>query len=266
MAAELLPDLIAAVEPLKPIELKVEFPTPADRELKREFRNRYSDYIQKELPKLAEIIGAQWDTRLTTERENQGLPGGGLMGPGDGFRGRVGAAGLAGMDAKAGMDGMPGAAGMGRGHGWTQGQVGEDPHVVVNWSPTNQAALQTASFDWTRPTTLQILYAQENLWVLRALMLVIKATNGDADAQYNAAIKEIMAIELGRAAAGITSSGQVSRGPNSSGEGAEPGDTRGGGKMGPEMMLQGKTGPGKTGPGMTGPGMTGPGKTGVAPE
>ena len=57
---ELLPDFIAAVEPLKPIEAKVEFPTPPNQELKMEFRNRYRDYIRKELPKLAEIIGSEW--------------------------------------------------------------------------------------------------------------------------------------------------------------------------------------------------------------
>ena len=64
--------------------------------------------------------------------------------------------------------------------------------------------------NWTSPTTLQILYAQEDLWVLRSLMLIIKATNGDADAQYNAAVKEIMSIELGAMASGIKSTGSIS--------------------------------------------------------
>ena len=32
----------------------------------------------------------------------------------------------------------------------------------------NQAALQATSMNWTSPTTLQVLYAQEDLWVLRA--------------------------------------------------------------------------------------------------
>ena len=57
---KLLPDFISAVEPLKPIEATVKYPTPAEEELKLEFRNRYRDYIRDELPKLAEIIGSQW--------------------------------------------------------------------------------------------------------------------------------------------------------------------------------------------------------------
>ena len=43
-------------------------------------------------------------------------------------------------------------------------------------------------------------------------MLIIKATNGDADAQYNAAVKEILSIELGAMAPGIKAVGQVGAG------------------------------------------------------
>ena len=76
---ELLPDFIAAVESLKPIEAKLDFPTPPEQELKMEFRNRYRDYIRKELPKLAEIIGAEWRFGW---RRAAGMPGAGSMMPG----------------------------------------------------------------------------------------------------------------------------------------------------------------------------------------
>jgi hypothetical protein len=86
----------------------------------------------------------------------------------------------------------------------------EQKPLVVNWDSSNQGALQMA-FEWGQsPSTLEILYAQEDLWLLHALMTIIKQTNGDADAQYNAAIKEIETIEFGANAAGIKVVGQVS--------------------------------------------------------
>ena len=84
---ELLPDFIAAVEPLKPIEAKIDFPTPPTQELKMEFRNRYRDYIRKELPKLAEIIGAEWRVGGSSLR-GSGMAGGMGM-PGSGWRCRL---------------------------------------------------------------------------------------------------------------------------------------------------------------------------------
>jgi hypothetical protein len=50
---ELGSDFVNAVRPLKPIELKVEFPTPQPQELKVDFRQRYANYVERLLPKLA---------------------------------------------------------------------------------------------------------------------------------------------------------------------------------------------------------------------
>src|SRR4030042_1294117 len=105
------------------------------------------------------------------------------------------------------------------GAGAGAGLVVDESPIVVAWNSSNQSALQAMSFNWTSPTTLQVLYAQEDLWVLRALMLIIKATNGDADAQYNAAVKEIESIELGAMAAGIKAVGQVKSASGTSGMG-----------------------------------------------
>jgi hypothetical protein len=217
---ELLPDFIAAVEPLKPIEAKVEYPTPPDQELKMEFRNRYRDYIRKELPKLAEIIGSQWGVGVQSSSGYSGMgsgggmpPGSDSMGPGTGgMMGPGTMSGLPGMGSGGGYPGMGGGSSMGPGPGYGSGtrlRSADDSPIVVEWNSSNQAALQATSMNWTSPTTLQVLYAQEDLWVLRALMLIIKATNGDADAQYNAAVKEIQSIELGAMAAGIKAVGQV---------------------------------------------------------
>jgi hypothetical protein len=244
---ELLPDFIAAVEPLKPIEAKVEYPTPPDQELKMEFRNRYRDYIRKELPKLAEIIGSQWGVGVQSSSGYSGMgSGGGMpfgsdsMGPGTGgIMGPGGMPGLPGMGSGSGYPGMGGGSSMGPGPGYGSGiglRSADDSPIVVEWNSSNQAALQATSMNWTSPTTLQVLYAQEDLWVLRALMLIIKATNGDADAQYNAAVKEIQSIELGAMAAGIKAVGQVKSSATRQGA---PGYTTGSGM---ESMLGSSSG------------------------
>ncbi|MHB8969730.1 MAG: hypothetical protein ACYC3X_06055 [Pirellulaceae bacterium] len=290
---ELLPDFIAAVEPLKPIESKVDFPTPPKQELKMEFRNRYRDYIRKELPKLAEIIGAEWRVGQQSSGNGGGMgldTGMGMgMGGSSGYPGMGSSGGMRppGMGPPSGMvsggmvsggmvsggmvsggmvSGGMGPGGMGPPGGMRSGSMGpgmssggrgpgmgmgmgansgagmelltaEGKPIVVEWSSSNQAALQATSMNWTSPTTLQVLYAQEDLWVLRSLMLVIKATNGDADAQYNAAVKEILSIDLGATAPGIKMAGRVSTGGSQGGMGSS-------GMMGSMMMPGSLSAPG----------------------
>ena len=69
------------------------------------------------------------------------------------------------------------------------------------------------------PTLLEILYAQEDLWVLRSIMGVIERANEGATTRFSAAVKEIHTIEMGRNAArsrgklvqdsGVVASGDV---------------------------------------------------------
>ena len=88
---------------------------------------------------------------------------------------------------------------------WEQASAdGSKP--IVMWNPANQTHLRTTRFDWSAqedkaPTTIQILYAQEDLRVLEALMDIIARTNFDATADYDATIKSIEFIHLGRDAA-----------------------------------------------------------------
>ncbi len=277
---ELLADFIAAVDKLRPIELTVEYPTPANKELKEDFRSRYRDYIRDELPKLAKIIGSEW---LASSSSQGGMGGmGGMMGGYPGMPGgSMGGPGMgpAAMGMSPGAMGMsPGMPGMGMGGGGDgmgrSGMPGSgimgmpESRIVVEWSRQNQELLQASSFNWTLPNTLQILYSQEDLWVLRSLMLVIKETNGDADAQYNAAVKEILALDLGASAAGIKMVGMLSTGGGMAGMMAGypgMGSMGAGGmpSMGPSGPGTGTPGgPGATpggGPGGATPGMMGPG-------
>jgi hypothetical protein len=86
------------------------------------------------------------------------------------------------------------------------------PESIVEWHAENQEFLQNTRFDWSkepskRPSTLQILYAQEDLWILETLINIIAKTNQDADARHNAVVKEIKYLKLGADAVGL--SGQV---------------------------------------------------------
>lgn len=168
---------------LRPIE-KHEFPLPDtidNKEVKLNIGQRedYKTYVLKELPKLAESIGAEW-------KAVSGSRSGGIT------------------------ERMP-------------RQMNDISQNIVDWDPQNQGEILSKHFTWggngggfqieggrrpsggggtesENPDTLQILYAQEDLWILRALMKVIADTNGDAQTQFNAAIKKIESISIGESA------------------------------------------------------------------
>ncbi|GIW93928.1 MAG: hypothetical protein KatS3mg110_1969 [Pirellulaceae bacterium] len=150
-------EFIAIVTRLQPIEAKVKFGPDVKEELNLTLRQRYRDYIDTELPKLADIIGAHWAASTPAGRRAAGP----LKPP------------------------------------------------VVHWSPSDQQALQRLRFNWggRAPTTLEVLYAQEDYWVLRSIMEIIKATNGDVEHRYQAAVKTIDFIDIGRTAISPTAAG-----------------------------------------------------------
>jgi hypothetical protein len=179
-----------AVEPLRPIEARfLEFPTPSDKEIHEDHRKEYSNYIERELPKLAEVIGAQWQATA---------PAGGF-----GDEGSYGAGG--GSASTFG----PSYGGAGFGPGGASKRAPTEV-AVVDWNSSNQGQLM-AKFNWSRqggvPTTLQVLYAQEDLWVLKNLMEIIRKTNDGATERHKAYIRKIESIQIGREAAGRT--GQI---------------------------------------------------------
>ncbi len=136
------------------------------RDIPVHLRQEYRDYIAEELPKLAEMIHADW-----LPRDNMG----GNQAP------------------------QPGV----------NQPMKKEP--VVIWNEGNQKTLLANRFSWPQgtPTTHQLLYAQEDLWVLTALIQIIKRTNGDAETRHKAAIREIDAILFGADVQGRV--GQVMR-------------------------------------------------------
>lgn len=173
-------EFVEQVVDLRPIETTVPY-DPANKgldKLKDNFKAEYINYVKSiALPNLAKTIQAVWRPSMDT---------GGTSGP-------------VTLGERGGMDTLldPNA-----------------PKEMVLWNAENQAFLQNTRFDWTkevggRPSTLQILYAQEDLWVLDTLMKIIAKTNADSDAPHNAVVKQIMYVKLGADAVGL--SGAVTR-------------------------------------------------------
>ena len=176
---DLRDDFVLAVRPLKPIEAKVDFPTPPNQELQVDFRRRYAGYVGNLLPRLADVVGTSWQVS---------------------------------RNAGAGMSGMMGGAGMLTPEEAQKLAQAKPPLVI--WDPQDQARLVAMHFDWSNqpdssPTTLQVLYAQEDLWVLTALMHIIRQTNGQIESRHEAVVKNIETILIGRHAP--PRAGQVTR-------------------------------------------------------
>jgi hypothetical protein len=270
---ELTKPFVDTVSKLRPIETTVPSPTPLDKEVDPAYRGIYRDYIKTTLPELAEIIGDRWNPGESVGSSGADGPGGLTPGPGGGPAGGLGV----GPGSSAFPGSIPGVGG-----------EFEIDKTIVDWSTQNQAYFQNVRLNWSYmpdevPNTLQMLYAQEDLWVLKALLEIIRKTNGDADSRHNAAIRQIQSIRLGTDA--VSQAGAVIRLGAAAGSGSglqsgvpgpgapAPGGLPGSGKVGPGMPGMPAPGgipgmpspggvPGMPGPGMPSPGMPGPGGPG----
>ena len=211
---------ITAVDKLRPIEV-VPFPTPITSDIEIDSRRLYRDYIAVEIPRLAEIIGAKWLAVATATGGGEGYggsygsSGGSAMG---GYGGALGGTGSSYPGASGSYPGgsgsYPGGSGSYPGGAYSGG-VGPDgmplgpveDKSIVTWAPDNQQQLYNTHFGFVAreipPTTLEVLYAQEDLWVLENLMQLIRAANDNASARHEAAIKHIDFVRLGRSAIGM---------------------------------------------------------------
>lgn len=207
---ELAQSLRDEVEKYRPIEL-VEYNSGREP-LRRDLREAYRDYIKLELPKLAQIIGSPWQASAKA--------GGGGGGPG-GAMGTMGSMGS--MGSMSGGGGDPSGA-----------KSADTGRYIIQWDSGDQSALQTR-FDWSKkpdkvPNTLDVLYAQEDLWVLNAVMNILRRTNGKATASYNATIRELQYVQLGKAVAPTT--GQITSPSGGGGGGGMDAMSEGGGEGG----------------------------------
>ena len=205
-----------------------------DRTIPVKYREEYQNFIEKQLPKLFELVN--YRHYEFDEESTDAAPAGGAR---------------------------PGMAG-----GMVTGQDVGKLVGVVDWSEANRSELMV-QYDFTRrPSSSQVRLAQEDYWVYQALLNIIKSTNGDATTHSSAAVKEIETLQIGQQAVATLQSDQgadlLSVGANSmsaGGAGGMPGMSMGG-MPGGGMMgeMGGMPGGGMMSPGgMPGGGMMSPG-------
>jgi len=205
-------DFIQRVNGLRPIEEHVTFEEKGyvpSQEIPDTYRELYRNFITLELPALAEKIGAKWSAKVGEAR------------------------GSGGSGKSPSSMGYGGSKGGSKGGTKSTGEDEEEDHSIVRWNPANQQDILDEHFGFASeeatPHTLDVLYAQEDLWVLDAIMNVIKRTNDTADANYNAAVKEIESIQMGRTVKGrlgqITMLDQVAGGSTGGGMGGMSGSS-----------------------------------------
>jgi hypothetical protein len=147
-----------------------------------DMRDIYWTYIKNRFDALIEIVDAQ-----KMKATDAGMGGG---------YGRGGGMGEFGGEGGFGGEGYGGAAAYGA---YGQEEVQEDYKVV--W--VDQGELRQKLTFASRPSSLQIWVTQENLWVYETLLRVIARTNEARGATRfdNTAIRIIIALEVGEAAA-----------------------------------------------------------------
>jgi hypothetical protein len=172
------------------------------RELDREYRDRYQNYIEQHFPTLKETVDVRRPPEEAEETGggaagSRGAPrrrgiGGPPMGAARGMYGGEGG----GRPMRGDMSGMPGMPGM-------PGTLGSNelPWIgVVDWNDTDYDKL-VQGFKWLEtPSTMEVVLAQEDLWVYEALLRVIKSTNEKATNRANAVVSRIETLEIGPAA------------------------------------------------------------------
>jgi hypothetical protein len=180
------PEFRARVEKMRPIEIvpppavpPVALPPPLV-DLLREHREEYRNYIKDELPNLAKKIGAPW--KATAQLADSG-----------------GASGFAPPSLDVATPGQILDPNTG------QPILALDTSVVL-WDQANQQEILQTHFGLALknplPSTAEILYTQEDFWVLDNIMDIIAATNDKATGRHEAVVKNIYFIRIGRSARG----------------------------------------------------------------
>ena len=237
------PEFHDAVNKLRPIEaIPVTSAGQIDikHDLKVHLRQQYRNYIEYDLPRLATTIGTTWmatSTSLSTDS-----PGGGAGPPG------IGAGGPPG--------GGP-AFGSRPGYGDGAARTEVDNSIVL-WAPASQQEIMQTHFGFTAkselPTTLEVLYAQEDLWVLQNIMDIIRDANDKAETRHDAVIKELHFVRVGRSALGlagqVTAVGQAGSQGGADGMGGMPGGPPAGGAAGMPVTAPPGGGGGASPPGV----------------
>ena len=153
------------------------------------YLERYQNFIKTYLPTLETMIKVRHEVGGPEGAPASGAPSNvrpPRSGGGTGIRG-------AGAGMRPGMN-MGGPRG---GLGGLGADSDKEYTGIVDWDDCEHVK---GRFDWgdRTPTTLEVVLAQEDLWVYEALLRVIQKVNAAATSQANAPVKRIEALEIGK--------------------------------------------------------------------
>jgi hypothetical protein len=155
-------------------------PTEEDDNVPPFLLRRYAQYIGEVLPSYAAIAKAEWTADFDKAPARGGM----------------------GMEMEMGMDAMMSGGPTRR---KPVGIEGTPEEPVVKWSTSSQDAVLKDLFPWRGkkeyPSELDVYYSQENLWILRQLLQIVRAVNGDAEQPFEAKIREIKKLSIGASVA-----------------------------------------------------------------
>jgi hypothetical protein len=164
-------DFLNAFENKIPFENFYQFSETDPDPLEQTLRRQYQTYIKNILPSIAKIAGAEWTASFESA--------GGMSSMGMGYA------------ATPAMGQFPQSSVTG---------IKEGP--LVAWSDGSQQSVLADLFPWRGrsqpPSTLEIYYSQENIWILKQLLGIIKQVNGPATQTYQTKIREIKRLSIGR--------------------------------------------------------------------
>lgn len=162
--------------------------------LSARYRQEYRDFINQHMPKLFEKVDMLRRAPLDEDAAAADTPGYARPPTGPG-----GAAFSRAMmeSGRMGYDGL-----VGQPHGYPTDGTGEaaDPGFktigIVHWLDYDRLQQR---LNWPAlPTTLEVVLAQEDLWVYEALLEIIKLTNGPVKNRLDAPVRQIQALQIGR--------------------------------------------------------------------
>ncbi len=208
----------------------------AKGELRPDLRSRYQNYLSKDyIPTLQKLI----DVRHPVEESDDGDAHAKKDAKGKDAKDKAKEKHGNAVPPRMPKVGMPVGGAVGG-----AGAADVEWTGIVDWAPADYDKLLTRFSSWRQtPSTLEVVVAQEDLWVYEALLRVIQRVNEGATTQAKAAVKQLNALEIGSAAVAAWKASESAL--------FAPGQSAAAGNAGPGM-----SGPGSgmmgAGPGMMG--------------
>ncbi len=227
--------LIEKLKAYTPIETSLTYPEEP-KQIVAGDKRAYALYFQDQMKEIVKIIGCEWVGKASENAQGgMGMDGYGSMGAGGGMPDMGSGDGM-----YAGGTGMPGM----------MSNMPLLPKDLVIWPKASQDELITSIRLWQgdTPSVYEILYTQENMWILQGLMHIIATTNQGAIENFQTAVKEIEFIRIGKPAVGKAGVIDPPKKAGGAGYGSMDGSAMGEGMMedsgmsGGDMMYGSETG------------------------